>query len=337
MKWQRFMWFTALPVLVLLLVLLDITLGSVSLTVGEVWNALTGNDVQPIHKEIVCNLRLPRALTAVLAGVGLSVAGLLMQTLFRNPLAGPYTLGVSSGATLGVALVMMVGTWMGSSLTSEWSIVVAAMLGALLSLLLVLAISVKVREAVSLLIVGVMIGQMSGAVVNVIQHYSNPDTLKLFVVWTFGSLSAVGWQQMPFLSVMIIAGLMIAVVLMKKLNALLLGEQYAGSMGVQVNFTRFLIILSTGLLAGGITAFAGPIAFVGVAVPHVARGLMGTDDHRVVLPASAFVGAVLLLACDILSQQTPHPLPISTVCALFGAPIIIWIIVKGANKSNKNV
>lgn len=337
MNWRHLLCLSTLGLLTLQLFLLDISLGSVSMSVSEVWNALIGDATQPVHHEIVCNLRLPRALTAVLAGVGLSISGLLMQTLFRNPLAGPYTLGVSSGATLGVALVMMMGNWMGVALTGEWSMVTAAIVGALLSLLLVLGISVKVRESVSLLIVGVMIGQMAGAIVNVMQHYSNPDTLKLFVVWTFGSLSAVGWQQMPFLGAMLLLGVIIAVTLMKNLNALLLGEQYAGSMGVSVKMTRFLIILSTGLLAGGITAFAGPIAFVGVAVPHIARGLMKTDDHRWVLPTSALAGTVLLLACDILSQQTPHPLPISTVCALFGAPVIIWIIIKGSNDKNRNL
>ena len=332
MVWRRTISFLLLSLLALILLVVDITFGSVSLTMREVWDALVGDSANPIHTEIVCNLRLPRALTAVLAGLGLSVSGLLMQTLFRNPLAGPYTLGVSSGATLGVALVMMAGSVWGIGVIGEWTIVSAAIIGALLALLLVLAISVKVRESVSLLIVGVMIGQMAGAIVNVIQHFSNPDTLKLFVVWTFGSLSAVGWSQMPVLATMVLVGMLLAVVLMKNLNALLLGEHYAHSMGVSVQWTRFCIILSTGLLAGGITAFAGPIAFVGVAVPHIARGIMHTDDHRIVMPATALVGVALLLACDALSQLTPHALPISTVCALFGAPVIIWIIIKGASR-----
>ena len=336
MVWRRTISFIALTFLTLLLFVMDIALGSVAISVGDVWTALMGEGGDAIHHEIVCNLRLPRAITAVLAGVGLSVSGLLMQTLFRNPLAGPYTLGVSSGATLGVALVMMAGSLLGVGIMGEWTLVTAAITGALLALLLVLAISVKVRNSVSLLIVGVMIGQMAGAIVNVIQHYSNPDTLKLFVVWTFGSLGAVGWQQMPVLLTMVIVGLLLAVGLMKNLNALLLGEHYAHSMGVSVQLTRFLIILATGLLAGGITAFAGPIAFVGVAVPHIARGIMHTDDHRIVLPTAALAGMALLLGCDALSQVTPHPLPISTVCALFGAPVIIWIIIKGANR-NMNV
>lgn len=331
MLWRRSICFAVLVLLAVLLFLLDVTFGSVSLAIGDVWGALMGTTDNPVYREIVCNLRLPRAITAVLAGVSLSVSGLLMQTLFRNPLAGPYTLGVSSGATLGVALVMMTGTMLGSVM-GEWTLAIAAITGALLTLLLVLGISVKVRESVSLLIVGVMIGQMAGAIVNVIQHYSNPDTLKLFVVWTFGSLSAVGWQQMPVLCTMVAVGLLVSVGLMKNLNALLLGEHYAKSMGVSVQMTRFLIVLSTGLLAGGITAFAGPIAFVGVAVPHIARGIMATDDHRIVLPSSALLGMVLLLACDALSQLTPHALPISTVCALFGAPVIIWIIVKGSTR-----
>ena len=204
----------------------------------------------------------------------------------------------------------------------------AAIIGSTLVLLLVLAISHKIRHSVSLLIVGMMIGSMASAVVNIIQNYANPDALKLFIVWTFGSLSAVTWQQLEILVPIFFVGCVIAVCLIKPLNGLLMGENQGRALGVDVKKTRLLIILSTGLLAGGITAFTGPIAFIGIAVPHIARGLFRSTTHNVIMPATMLIGATLLLVCDMLSGLTTYPLPISTVTALFGAPIVIWIIVK---------
>ncbi len=275
---------------------------------------------------------MPKAITAILAGAGLSVSGLMMQTLFRNPLAGPYILGVSSGATLGVAAVMMSGTLLGIALQNEWLIITAAIIGALSVLLLVLGVSFRIRNAVSLLIVGIMFGNIAGALVNVMQNYSNPDSLKLFIIWTFGSLSAVTWEQMLFLVPVTVIGLLLALALVKPLNGFLLGENYARGLGISIKRIRLLIVISTGLLAGGITAFTGPIAFIGVAIPHIARGLFQTSNHRIILPASALCGACLLLVCDVISQLFTYPLPISTVSALFGAPVIIWIILR--KKSN---
>lgn len=309
--------FISISILLIVFFALDLFVGKIELD----WS-------NPVHRQVFMSLRLPKAITAVIAGIGLSLAGLMMQTLFRNPLAGPYILGVSSGATLGVALVLMVGTLFGIAHPSVWTTIIAAIIGSSLILLLVLGISHRIKHSVSLLIVGMMIGSMAGAVVNIIQNYANPDALKLFIVWTFGSLSSVGWTQLQVLIPIFIIGCIISLCLIKPLNGMLLGDNYALSLGVNVRNTRLWIIAATGLLAGGITAFTGPIAFLGIAVPHIARGLFGTSSHNVVMPASMLIGAALLLFCDLLSGLSTYPLPISTVSALFGAPIVIWIIIK---------
>ena len=292
---------------------------------GSLWiwpfGELSGMEYNIMHA-----IRIPKAVTAVLAGAALSVSGLIMQTLFRNPLAGPYTLGVSSGASLGVALLTMLGVY--SIQLSAVSIPIAACIGATLVLLLVMGVSKKVTSNVSLLIVGMMFGSIAGALVSLLQNFANPDALKLFIVWTLGSLSSVSWSDMQLLIPILLLGTLIVLLALKPLNGLLLGEDYARGLGIHVGRTRLFIVLATGLLAGGVTAFCGPIAFIGVAVPHIARGVFKTSNHRVTIPASALIGACLLLVCDLLCSLAIYPLPISTVSALFGAPIIIWIILK---------
>jgi len=288
-----------------------------------------GKGINGINSEILMNFRLPKAITAVLAGASLSVAGLMMQTLFRNSLADPYILGVSSGASLGVALVMMASTILPVAFVSSgWALIAAAIIGASVVLVLVVGVSFKVQNAVSLLIVGLMFGTIAGSLVSVLQNFSNPDAIKLFVMWTFGSLSAVTWNYMQVLLPVILLGIGMAFYLQKRLDGLLLGENYARGLGISIVRTRFLIVVATGLLAGGITAFTGPIAFVGVAIPHIARGLFHTSSHKILLPATILCGASLLLICDIITQIPTYTLPINTVSALFGAPIIIWIIIK---------
>ncbi len=303
------------------LFLLDVCCGSVFISLRELFAA------EGVYHQILVDLRLPKAVTAVLAGSALSVTGLMMQTLFRNPLAGPYILGVSSGATLGVAIVVLLGSLVGFA-TAGWGMASAAIVGATLILLLVMALSYKVRSNVSLLIIGMMFGNIAGAIVTLLQSMANPDSLKMFVVWTLGSLSSVVWSDMYILLPICILGTLLCVILLKPLNGLLLGENYAQGLGINIQRTRALIVIATGLLAGGITAFCGPIAFVGVAVPHIARGLFRTSNHRITMPASALIGANLLLLCDLISSLFTYPLPISTVSALFGAPVIIWIILK---------
>lgn len=329
MATRRSLLFVLLAVLLAVLFWADLALGSVHIPPGEVVSTLAGRGTDAVHEEILLNLRLPRAITAVLTGAALAVAGLMMQTLFANPLADPYILGVSSGGSLGVAVVVMAASLLPiGTITNGWALIGAATAGALAVLLLVIGVSLRVRNAVSLLIVGMMFGMIAGSVVNVLQNFSNPDAIKLFVMWTFGSLGAVTWEYMRVLAPVVAAGIGLAFVLQKKLDCLLLGEHYARSLGVAVERTRVLIVLATGLLAGGVTAFVGPVAFVGIAVPHIARGLFRTASHRVLLPACVLCGGVLLLVCDLVSQLPAHTLPVNTVSALFGAPVIIWIILK---------
>ena len=288
-----------------------------------------GKRAAGINSEILLNFRLPKAITAILAGASLSVAGLMMQTLFRNSLADPYILGVSSGASLGVALVMMAASSLPVAFVSSgWALIVAAIIGASIVLALVVGVSFRIQNAVSLLIVGLMFGTIAGSIVSVLQNFSNPDAIKLFVMWTFGSLSAVTWTYMQVLLPVSLIGLGMAFFLQKRLDSLLLGENYARGLGVSIVGTRFLIVIATGLLAGGITAFTGPIAFVGVAIPHIARGIFRTSSHKTLMPATVLCGASLILFCDIISQMPAYTLPINTISALFGAPIIIWIILK---------
>jgi iron complex transport system permease protein len=329
LNFNRPVLFFTLSFLTLGLFLADLAWGSIHISLHEILSVFTGKGVNGINSEILMNFRLPKAITAVLAGASLSVAGLMMQTLFRNSLADPYILGVSSGASLGVALVMMASAILPVAFVSSgWALIAAAIIGASVVLVLVVGVSFKVQNAVSLLIVGLMFGTIAGSLVSVLQNFSNPDAIKLFVMWTFGSLSAVTWNYMQVLLPVILLGIGMAFFLQKRLDGLLLGENYARGLGISIVRTRFLIVVATGLLAGGITAFTGPIAFVGVAIPHIARGLFHTSSHKILLPATILCGASLLLVCDIITQIPTYTLPINTVSALFGAPIIIWIIIK---------
>ncbi len=322
--------FLLLAILLLILACADIFFGSVSLPMTEIWNVLTGNSDDIVFQEIVLNHRLPKALTAILTGASLSVAGVLMQTLFRNPLAGPDVLGVTSGAGLGVALLTLGTSTLPLFLLTGWGQIAAATLGAVVVLLLVVLTSIRVPQTVSLLIIGMMFGNFAGAIVSILQSISNPDTLKLFITWTFGSLSSVSWTYMSLMAPITLLGVLIAFGLQKRLNVLLLGDNYATGLGISVFQTRLWIILATALLAGTSTAFTGPIAFIGVTMPHVARGIFQTSNHRSLIPASILCGASVMLACDLISQLpgTHGTLPIKSITALFGAPLIIWIIAK---------
>lgn len=319
--------FAGLGVLLVVLLGLDLCCGSIWLNPLRCLSGLGGT--LSVEQQIFLNIRLPKALTAIMAGAALSVSGLMMQTLFRNPLAGPYTLGVSSGASLGVAFATLCATFAGLGVAGGFSTVLAAIVGSTSVLLLVMLVAKRVKSNVSLLIVGMMFGSIAGALVNLLQNFANPDALKLFIVWTLGSLGSVGWAEMIWLAPVWLVGICVSVAVMKPLNGLLMGEDYARGLGIHIGRTRMLIVLATGLLAGGITAFCGPVAFIGVAVPHIARGIFHTSNHRTTLLASALLGADMLLVCDLICSLFTYPLPISTVSALFGAPIIIWIIIKG--------
>ena len=318
--------FIALFLLLLLLALLDVCSGSVWISPLSTLNS----QLSTLNSQLLLHLRLPKMLTAILAGASLSVAGLMMQTLFRNPLAGPYILGVSSGASLGVALVTMVTTILplAFSLSPHSLIATSAIIGSMLTMMLVMLFAKRIRNNVTLLIVGMMVGNIAGALVNMIQNFANPDSLKLFIVWTLGSLSGVSWDELPILTIGIVLAAILVLMLIKPLNGLLLGEDYARGLGIHVERTRWMMVLASCLLAGSVTAFCGPIAFIGVAVPHIARGIFATSNHRLTVPASALIGANILLVCDILCNLATYSLPISTMSALFGAPIILWIVLK---------
>jgi iron complex transport system permease protein len=308
--------------------IIDIAFGSVPLSLHQLWLSFMGSGDQVTH-EIVMNFRLPKAFTAILTGAALSVSGLLMQTLFRNPLAGPDVLGVTSGASLGVALLTLGASVLPFIFLGGWGQVLAAIIGSVVIMLLVILASLRIRGSVSLLIIGLMFGYFTGALVSILQSTANPNTLKLFITWTFGSLSAVGWDYLLIMSLVVFFGLMGAIALQKSLDSLLLGESYARGIGVNIVHTRLFIILITAILSGTATAFTGPIAFVGITMPHLARLLFRTTRHAVLLPASMLCGATVMLFCDVISQLPAQgPLPINSVTALFGAPLIIWIIVK---------
>lgn len=270
----------------------------------------------------------------MLVGGGLALSGLLMQTLFRNPLAGPFVLGISSGASLGAAVLIM-----GSSLFSGWlawevvnslSMALAASLGSFLVLLVVMTVASKIKDTMALLIIGLMFGSITAAIVSVLSYFSDADRLQQFIFWSFGSLGDLTWQQLPVLFIIVLVGTLLTVISIKPLNSLLIGEQYAQSMGIHIKRTRFTIILATGLLAGSITAFAGPIAFVGLAVPHLARQVFDTSDHRILVPAVLVSGAILMLLCDIFAQLpgTARVLPINAITSIVGAPVVIWLLVR---------
>lgn len=307
----------------------DLATGSVALPVGEVWRALTGGDVPAHTALIVREIRLLKAVVALAAGAALAVSGLQMQTLFRNPLAGPYVLGISSGASLGVALFLLGAPLLGAG-GSAWiaslGMAGAAWTGAALILLLLAAVCRRVKDIMVILILGMMFSSGVGAVVQLLQYFSHEESLKTFVVWTMGSLGEVTAAQAALLLPAVAAGLAVAVATVKPLNLLLLGEPYARTMGLDVPRARQLLFLSTTLLAGTVTAFCGPIGFVGLAVPHVVRMLFRTADHRTLLPASALTGAVVLLLCDLIAKSLA--IPINTVTALLGIPVVVLVVVR---------
>ncbi len=325
-------------ILLLLLVvafILNVSLGSVSIPFKEIFTGLFGGETSKSSWQfIIFEYRLPKAITAILAGGGLAVSGLLMQTLFRNPLAGPFVLGLSSGASLGVAfLILGVGIFggaLGGLLLSSWSLVIASALGSFLVLLAVLSVSFKVKDTMTLLIIGLMFGSVTAAIVSVLSYFSNAEQLQQFVFWSFGTLGNVSWQGIFILSLCVLIGLVLSFTSIKPLNALLLGENYAKSMGINIKKTTLFIILATSLLAGSITAFAGPIAFVGLAVPHVTRQYFTTSNHLILLPAVLISGAILMLICDTVAQLpfTEYTLPINAITSLLGAPVVIWLLVR---------
>lgn len=315
--------FTILIILTVVLFFLDLAIGAASIPFRDVLAALTGGDCPPATAKIVLNIRLVKAVVALLAGAALSVSGLQMQTLFRNPLAGPYVLGISSGASLGVALVVLAGV--GSSL----GIAGAAWAGAAAVLLVISAVGHRIKDILVILILGMMFSSGISAIVQILQYTANDESLKMFVIWTMGSLGDVTVPQLIILLPSVLAGLLLAVVTIKPLNLLLFGEEYAITMGLNVRRSRGLLFLSTTLLAGTVTAFCGPIGFIGLAMPHVTRMMFKNSDHRILVPGTILSGASVLLLCDIISKL--FTLPINAITALLGIPIVVWVVL--SNKS----
>ena len=324
--------FTALALLTVALFTADLLVGSVSVAPADIWAALTGGDCDPAIRDIILRIRLLKAVTALLAGAALAASGLQMQTLFRNPLAGPYVLGISSGAGLGVALFLLGAPLLGVSAHSfvqSLGIAGAAWLGAALVLLVVMAVSRRIKDIMVILILGMMFGSGISSVVEILQYLSSEAALKSFVIWTMGSLGDVTGGNLALMLPVIAAGLVLSVAAIKPLNLLLLGENYARTMGLNVQRTRTLLFLSTVLLAGTVTAFCGPVGFIGLAVPHLARMLFASADHRILMPGSMLAGAALLLVCDLISKTLA--LPINTVTALMGIPVVIIVVVRNRN------
>ena len=332
MKSRTHILFLLLSTLVVVLFICDIVVGSVNLPVSQVLGALFGDIADPAIRSIVIDIRLIKAIIALLAGVALSLSGLQMQTMFSNPLAGPYVLGVSSGASFGVALFLLGAPLLGLGTIPALSILGtagAAWIGAAAVLTLIIALSRKIKDIMVILILGMMLSSALGAVVEILQFFSNETALKSFVVWTMGSLGDISASQLPFILAAIVIGVAVAILTIKPLNILLLGENYAKTAGINLKRVYRLVFLSTTLLAGTITAFCGPIGFVGLAVPHLARMIFRSADHRILIPASAIIGAAMLLIGDIISKVML--LPINTITALMGIPVVVYIVTRNRN------
>lgn len=330
--------FSLLTLLLLFVFALNISFGSVAIPVKEVFKSLIGDNAsKETWQYIIINYRLPKAITAVLVGMGLSISGLLMQTLFRNPLAGPYVLGLSSGSSLGVAFFILGASFLpsfaSSLLLSSCGIIIASCFGSFLVLLAVLFVSQRLRDTMAILIVGLMFGSFTSAIVGVLTYFSTAEQLQKFTFWSMGSLGNLSWISIFILSICVFLGLILSVFSIKPLNALLLGENYAKSLGLNYKKSRLIIIFATSILAGSITAFAGPIAFIGLAVPHIAKLVFQTSNHNILFWSTLLFGAIIMLVCDIFSHipGTDIMLPINAITSIIGAPIVIWLLVRKKN------
>lgn len=327
--------FILLSILLVVLFFVNISLGSVSIPFKNIFNTLSGGTAsKESWGTIILNFRLPKAITAILVGSGLSVAGLLMQTLFRNPLAGPFVLGISSGASLGVALLILGSSLFGgfflTNSLSNLSLPVASSLGAFLVLSAVIIAANKVRNTMSILIIGLMFGSLTAAIISVLAYFSEAEQIQQYLFWSFGSLGNLSWTELFIFLIIYLIGILATITIIKPLNSFLLGENYAKSLGINIKKSRNIILLITSILTGVITAFAGPIAFIGLAVPHIARMVFTTSNHKILIPAVIILGAIILLICDCIAQlpTSEFTLPINAITSLFGAPVVIWLLVR---------
>tara|TARA_B100000787_G_scaffold30665_2_gene20561 strand:- start:19150 stop:20178 length:1029 start_codon:yes stop_codon:yes gene_type:complete len=327
--------FIFLSVLLILVFAINISFGSVSIPFFEIIDILLGeNSSKSSWDLIIINFRLPKAITAILVGSGLAICGLLMQTLFRNPLAGPFVLGISSGASLGVAILILGSSIFGGVIAaiaySSWGLAIASSIGASLVLLAVLITANKVRNTMTILIIGLMFGTVTSAIISVLTFFSDAEKIQQFIFWSFGSLGNLSWNEILVFSIIYFVGILNLLQVIKPLNTFLLGENYSKSLGINIKRSKNIILLVTSLLTGVITAFAGPIAFIGLAVPHITKLLFKTSNHKTLLPAVAILGAIILLVCDLIAQlpTSEFTLPINAVTSLFGAPIVIWLLIR---------
>ena len=327
--------FILLSVLLIVLFFLNISLGSVSIPFKEIFYTLLGDtSIKDSWQTIVLDFRVPKAITAILVGSGLSICGLLMQTLFRNPLAGPFVLGISSGASLGVALLILGSSIFGgfflTSAISNWSLAIAASLGAFLVLFAVIMAANSIRNTMSILIIGLMFGSLTAAVIAVLVYFSEATQIQQYLFWSFGSLGNLSWSELSVFGSIYLVGVLACLSIIKPLNSFLLGENYAKSLGINIKKSRTIVLVITSLLTGVITAFSGPIAFIGLAVPHIAKMLFTTSNHKILIPASAIIGGIVLLICDSIAQlpTSEFTLPINAITSLFGAPIVIWLLLR---------
>ena len=334
---RRFI-FSVLLLLIFILLILDIFLGSVSIKASEVIRAIFTH-TNSNFETIILKFRLPKAITALTVGVALSLSGLQMQTIFRNPMAGPYVLGISSGASLGVAFVIL---GFSANITTDslnglgnWILVAASWAGAGAVMMLIMVISSRVKDIMTVLILGIMLASGISAVVAIMQYFSNETMLKAYVIWTMGSLGNLTSSQLNVLLISVSIGVIMSLFSSKMLNALLLGENYAGSIGLNVRFARAVIFICTSILAGSVTAFCGPIGFIGIAVPHIARILFKTSDHKVLVPGTILLGGAVMLISDIISQLpgSENVLPVNAVTSLIGIPVVIWVILRNRKYS----
>lgn len=315
--------------------LLNISLGSINIPIKDVYTSLLhGTCSKESWNYIILNYRLPKAIVAILIGIGLSISGLLMQTLFRNPLAGPYVLGLSSGASLGVAVVILGASLLPISLSefflSSFGIVIASSLGSFFVLISVLVIAKRLRDTMAILIVGLMFGSLTSAIVGSLTYFSSAEQLQKFTFWSLGNLGNLTWNSIGILTCCVTLGILLSVFSIKPLNALLLGENYARSLGINYKKTKYIILFATSILAGSITAFVGPIAFIGLAVPHIAKLVFQTSNHKILFWSTLLFGAIIMLICDSITQipGTEIILPINAITSIFGAPIVIWLLVR---------
>jgi iron complex transport system permease protein len=317
-------------------ILLNLAMGSVSVPLTKVLSAIFGGETDNVFEKIVWQLRMPKMAAAILAGASLSLSGLLMQTFFRNPIAGPFVLGISSGAGLGAAVWIMGAGWLASlgllsnpDFLGAWGMIIASSLGAALVLILLLSVSWRIADISTLLILGMMLGSAVGALVMLLQFFSGREELQRFVLWSMGDLGGLNGTELAVLSTVCLIGMMIAFFLSQPLNVLLLGEENAKALGVDIKKLRWMLIITTAILAGSITAFCGPISFIGIAVPHAARMLWRTQRHQLLIPGTILLGAVVMLYCQLLSTLpfTDKILPINVITSLLGAPAVVWIVL----------